>query len=322
MTSDFAPEVVEAVLKHMNADHPDDSLLIARARTRRSDVAAARMAGLDRLGADFDLTMTGGGVTPLRVPWRAPLTERREIRIEVVHLYDEACATLGVTPRPHAVPFSRRLRAATAGAHEAAEHSGLMAELVAGELPLEDFVAYTAQLWLVYEALENAVDTVRALDDEAHASVRPFFDPALDRRAHLASDLSMLIGPRWREGLTPLGATATYRDHLAQLAATSPELVLAHHYTRYLGDLSGGLAIAAIAARTYGLSAETGLSFYRFEQIGQPKPYKDAYRARLDALPWDDATQQAVIDEVGVAYGLNSAVIDDVAHRTRADRVS
>ena len=44
-----------------------------------------------------------GGSIEVRVPWPGgPITERREVRREIVALYDEACRRLGVEPRPHA----------------------------------------------------------------------------------------------------------------------------------------------------------------------------------------------------------------------------
>ena len=44
-----------------------------------------------------------GAEDVIRVPWPGgEITERREVRREIVALYDEACARLGVTPRPHA----------------------------------------------------------------------------------------------------------------------------------------------------------------------------------------------------------------------------
>jgi hypothetical protein len=35
------------------------------------------------------------------VPWSTEITERPEIRREIVVLYDAACAKLGIEPRPH-----------------------------------------------------------------------------------------------------------------------------------------------------------------------------------------------------------------------------
>ncbi len=99
----FDPAIVAAVLHHMNDDHADDNLLIARAFSEGTDaVTAAVMTGLDGDAGVWEVTR-GETVEQLRVSWPgAPITERPEIRREVVALYDAACERLGVTPRPHA----------------------------------------------------------------------------------------------------------------------------------------------------------------------------------------------------------------------------
>ncbi len=86
----------------MNDDHADDNLLITRAFGHR-DATMSRMVGLDgdaghwvylrATNRDDELT--------LRVEWSTPITDRPEIRREIVVLYDRACAELGITPRPH-----------------------------------------------------------------------------------------------------------------------------------------------------------------------------------------------------------------------------
>ena len=44
-----------------------------------------------------------GTVAEVRIPWPGgTISERPEVRREVVALYDEACRRLGVEPRPHA----------------------------------------------------------------------------------------------------------------------------------------------------------------------------------------------------------------------------
>lgn len=124
--SPFDPTIVAAVLHHMNDDHADDNLLIARAFADRA-ATSARMVGVDgRAGywvyavADADAapgvdaaTLVGGDPfvdpdasagadeRPLRVEWSGAITERAEIRREIVVLYDRACAELGIEPRPH-----------------------------------------------------------------------------------------------------------------------------------------------------------------------------------------------------------------------------
>ncbi|MCF2526086.1 DUF2470 domain-containing protein [Yinghuangia soli] len=94
----FGPDVVAAITKHMNDDHPDDNLLIVRGLGGQKDATAATMTGLDGLGADFTAVVEGAG-TAVRIPWERELTERREVRVEVVRLYNEACAALGIEPR-------------------------------------------------------------------------------------------------------------------------------------------------------------------------------------------------------------------------------
>jgi len=96
----FSPEVVTAVLAHMNGDHLDDNLLIARA-FGSLDAEAATMTTLDENGGTFSYA-AAGEEHEVTVPWAAPISERAEIRREVVVLYERACGILGIEPRPHA----------------------------------------------------------------------------------------------------------------------------------------------------------------------------------------------------------------------------
>lgn len=97
----FAPDIVAAILHHMNDDHRDDNLLIARAFVNPA-AEASTMVGLDGEGGEWDVTLPGGEVSRASVAWpTGPITERSEVRREIVALYDDACAVLGVEPRPH-----------------------------------------------------------------------------------------------------------------------------------------------------------------------------------------------------------------------------
>lgn len=102
MTSNPFPQTtVDAVLSHMNGDHPDDNSLIVRAFLEPA-ASSATMIALDADGGEWtwsiDGTASSGGVA-----WPAgAITERAEIRREIVALYDAACERLGVEPRPHA----------------------------------------------------------------------------------------------------------------------------------------------------------------------------------------------------------------------------
>ncbi|MCT9819562.1 DUF2470 domain-containing protein [Microbacterium sp. W1N] len=102
MPHTFDDAALTGVLGHMNSDHTDDNLLITRAFAPSVDVVAATMVTFDGDAGQWRVTTGGGEEQTVRIPWLGgPITERREVRREVVALYDEACARLGVAPRPH-----------------------------------------------------------------------------------------------------------------------------------------------------------------------------------------------------------------------------
>ncbi|MFS0734667.1 DUF2470 domain-containing protein [Microbacterium sp. 1P10UB] len=102
MTHRFDDAARAGVLSHMNGDHPDDNLLIVRAFGDRDGAVSAVMTDFDGDGGTWTAADADGTTHEIRVPWPGgPITERREVRREIVALYDGACARLGVTPRPH-----------------------------------------------------------------------------------------------------------------------------------------------------------------------------------------------------------------------------
>jgi hypothetical protein len=95
----FSDDVVAAVLHHMNDDHTDDSLLIVRAFAN-PNATTATMTTLDHFGGTW-VYEADGEQFEASVPWSKEISERPEIRREVVVLYNAACERLGIEPRPH-----------------------------------------------------------------------------------------------------------------------------------------------------------------------------------------------------------------------------
>ncbi|GIU85871.1 MAG: biliverdin-producing heme oxygenase [Acidimicrobiia bacterium] len=209
--------------------------------------------------------------------------------------------------------FSDRLRAASWGAHEAAARSPVMRALFARELPVTAYAAVAARLVPVYAALEaGAADAVA---DPAVAAV--VGDCAvLPRTPALHRDLADLVGPARAAGLVAEAAAdpvvARYADRIRDVARAWPAGYVAHHYTRVMGDLSGGRAIAHVLARDHGLTAARGASFYAFDRVGDPDAYKARYRAALDDAPWDEAEQERIVAEVLGAYRANHELLAGV----------
>jgi heme oxygenase len=196
--------------------------------------------------------------------------------------------------------LSVAMREGSRAEHVAAEHSSFMAELLSGRVNARGYVDYLLRLRAVYRTLETVV---RARHHDP--LVAAVYDPTLERLAALDADLQHWAPGGPREVHSP--ATRAYCARLAD--ADWGGAVVAHHYTRYLGDLSGGQAIGRILNRSFHL-AGAGLAFYQFPL--RPKPYKDAYRTRLDRLGLDDDAIDRVVDEVKVAFELNQAVFDEL----------
>ncbi|MEV8025428.1 biliverdin-producing heme oxygenase [Microbacterium sp. NPDC080220] len=209
------------------------------------------------------------------------------------------------------VPFSAAVRARSADAHSSSEGADFMSDLMRGEGSREDYVALVAQHWFIYEALETAA--ARMSGDPVASR---FLSDKLTRLPALEADLEFLIGTDWRERIAPLPTTARYVARIAEVGATWPGGFVAHHYTRYLGDLSGGQFIARVMSRRFGFETN-GIGFYVFDDIADPAAFKDVYREQLDAVPWDAAERERVIDEVLLAYRFNTELFADLAAAKR-----
>lgn len=215
-------------------------------------------------------------------------------------------------------PFSARIREASWSRHqgldpsaepEAAKAPGVFDRLFDGSLSVADYTRWHAQQYFVYVAIEAA--GARFAEDEAAG---PFVFPELARVPAIEADLAFLMGPKWRSGIEPLPATKAYVDRIDAVSADWPGGYIAHAYTRYLGDLSGGQAFGKAARRNYGFE-DAGASFYEFADIKSPKAFKDEYRARLDAADLAEADKERVIAEILLAYDHNGAVLAELGER-------
>lgn len=216
-----------------------------------------------------------------------------------------------VTPLTPLTPFSTVIRTASHEQHTEAETSSFMSDLLGGRLGVDAYTRYTEQLWFVYRALE---DGAQALRDDPVAG--PFIQPELARVGELERDLTHLRGADWREGVTPLPATEAYAARVTECARTWPGGYVAHHYTRYLGDLSGGQIIRGRAEQTWGFARKgDGVRFYVFEGIPNPAAFKRSYRELLDgidAVVTDDLEKKRIVDECKRAFALNTAVFREL----------
>lgn len=203
--------------------------------------------------------------------------------------------------------LATRLREGTREAHRAAERAPFVRAFMKGRLDAAGYRAYLVALWQIYAALEEGLQRHRN-----HPVAGALALPELFRAPAIAADLRMLFDLDPRETPAPPAAIA-YAAHLRALADSAPALLLAHAYTRYLGDLSGGQILRRFAARLLD-RPETGpgLAFYDFPDVHDIDACKASLRQRLDAVPVDAEGIAALVTAARDAFARNAAVFAEL----------
>ena len=212
--------------------------------------------------------------------------------------------------------LANSLREGTAQSHTAAENTAYMKCFLKGIVEREPFRKLLANLYLVYSALEEELQR-----HQTHPVVGPMYFAELNRTSNLEKDLEFYYGDSWREQIAPLPAGQIYVDRIHQIANTDPVLLIAHAYTRYMGDLSGGQALKNIVRSALNLPPDQGTGLHEFEQIPTVearRAFKEKYRQALNSLPIDEETIQCIVEEANYAFQLNRDVVHELEDDVRA----
>jgi heme oxygenase len=212
--------------------------------------------------------------------------------------------------------LANRLREGTKQSHTAAENTAYMKCFLKGIVEKEPFRKLLANLYLVYSALETELQR-----HQTHPVVGPMYFAELNRTSNLERDLAFYYGDNWREQIAPLPAGQVYVDRIHEIANTDPVLLVAHAYTRYMGDLSGGQALKNIVRSALKLPPDQGTGLHEFEQIPTveaKRAFKEKYRQALNSLPVDEDTIQRIVDEANYAFQLNRDVVHELEDDVKA----
>jgi heme oxygenase len=198
------------------------------------------------------------------------------------------------------VNLASKLREGTKKSHSMAENVGFVKCFLKGVVEKNSYRKLVGNLYFVYTAMEEEMTK-----HQNHPVVAPINFTELYRKSSLERDLAYYYGPNWRDEVKPSEAAQAYIARVREVSATAPELLVAHSYTRYLGDLSGGQILKNIAVNAMNLTDGQGTAFYEFETISDEKAFKNQYRAALNELPIDEATADRIVDEANNAFGQN-----------------
>ena len=202
--------------------------------------------------------------------------------------------------------FAKELKVGTKRSHTAAENTAFVKSFLRGVVSPDNYKCLVSDLYFVYKALEEEVYGLRT-----HPIVGSLYFPELERLISLEKDLQYFYGLDWRTKIEPSQACKQYVNRIREVAEDEPELLVGHHYTRYLGDLSGGQILKNIAKKAMNLE-KAGLDFYEFENIKDSKLYKEKYRSVLDELPLTESEKNAIITEANYAFRLNMYMFDEL----------
>ena len=210
-------------------------------------------------------------------------------------------------PEFPAISLVQRLRRATRDLHTRAERTGIVATILDGTATRTGYALYLRNLLPAYQAMEHALEQHRDTP-----GIGALAWPALYRAPGIIADLADLAGPNGPESLPLLPAAERYAARIAWAGSGDGGLLLAHAYTRYLGDLSGGPILARRLGQIFGPDFRA-TAFMAFPAIGDVGVFANAFRASLNHAFDRVANPEDVVREALIAFALNIGLSCEVA---------
>jgi len=204
--------------------------------------------------------------------------------------------------------LAAELKTGTKRSHTAAENTKFVGSFLRGVVSEENYRTLIKDFYFVYSAIEEEME--RLADDEF---LKPIYFKELNRLNFLKMDLRYYYGPNWMMEIKPSEACIQYVERIHEVADKDPYLLVGHHYTRYLGDLSGGQILRNIAEKALDLPKGEGLHFYEFPKIDDKKAFKTKYREGLDKVTTDTSKINDIIAEANYAFRLNMYMFDELS---------
>jgi heme oxygenase len=207
---------------------------------------------------------------------------------------------------PRLAGLALQLDDGTRKSHSMAQNSAFVTGFFKGLSNKESYRNLITSLYFVYQAMEES------FDDTTCTEVQALDDSELRRMKCLEEDMDYFYGREWKSEIRPTLATKAYVTRIQTLAKQQPYLLVAHQYTRYLGDLFGGQMMGGMASRSLDLKDGEGTAFYTFDDIPSTYEYITDWYTRLNALDLTDAQKQEIVDEANLVFDLNIGILQEL----------
>ena len=203
--------------------------------------------------------------------------------------------------------LAQQLREGTTKSHSMAENVNFVKSFLGGVVDKSSYRRLIANLYFVYSALEEEIE-----NNKYHVAIKMIYFPELNRKRSLEKDLMYYYDDDWKSQIIASSATQIYVDRIRSIGRSQPELLIAHAYTRYMGDLSGGQILKKIAKKAMQLDGNQGTSFYIFESIEDDSTFKQIYRDALNNIPVSEEKVGQIISEANIAFHLNMKMFQEL----------
>jgi heme oxygenase len=207
------------------------------------------------------------------------------------------------------VGLAKELKLATSAIHNRADSHEFINWMLGKEsnkMTAETYLLYLVQFQAVYNALEEGLV-------QPSPATHMWMNGVVARSPGLASDIAFFEQQAGDIDVPILPNTQAYVDKLNALAENEPYCLVAHAYTRYLGDLFGGQIMARYVKKQLNLDGE-GLEFYKFHDLPNARSFVHEYRNKLDEIGshFTPEEKQKVLEEAVLAFEMNIGILDDV----------
>ncbi|HEV8052661.1 MAG TPA: biliverdin-producing heme oxygenase [Parachlamydiaceae bacterium] len=199
--------------------------------------------------------------------------------------------------------LAARMKKATGEIHNTVESRPFMKDLLNGKITKEQYGQYLINLKCIYNALEKGLKFNHLI-----SYIDPLHIPELFRSEAIENDLVFFD----TENMFPNEEALSHASVIEFNSMYNPHLLIAHAYTRYLGDVFGGQHIYPAVADSFG---EESTKFYQFNELldkysfERPGAFGAHYRELLNKLPLTPQEKDEIVVEAISAFELTDKML-------------
>jgi len=202
--------------------------------------------------------------------------------------------------------LSKQIKEGTKKSHTMAENTGFITCFLKGVVEKQSYIKLMSDLYHVYSSMEEEIEKYKN-----DLMVSKIYYPELFRKESIEKDLQYYLGDNWKSQVTQTNSCKEYVARIKEVSISSPMLLISHHYTRYIGDLSGGQVLKGIAQTALKVD-DDAMNFYMFKDIPDEKQFKNNYRSALDSLPLSQTQIDLIVAEANNAFKYNMKVFNEI----------